>query len=93
MRFKWWFRNLKKNYALFENTYFENLVIITINWIVWSYKFFLLLFMTKYFEGSIYLNYYLDGAAGIIGSSIVSVLYGCFRMKIRLIITILFAEK
>ena len=49
--------------------------------------------MTKYFEGSIYLNYYLDGAAGIIGSSIVSVLYGCFRMKIRLIITILFAEK
>ena len=54
---------------------------MTIMWTASSFSYYLLLFMTKYFEGSIYVNYYLDGSAGIIGGSCASAFYGYFRMK------------
>ena len=37
--------------------------------------------MTKNFEGSIYLNYYIDGATGLIGMLIAQPLYSCFKIR------------
>jgi hypothetical protein len=39
------------------------------------------MFMNKYYEGSIYVNYYLDGGAGIIGSLLSLPAYAYLRMK------------
>jgi len=36
--------------------------------------------MNKYFEGSIYVNYYLDGTAGVVGQLIASGLYPILRI-------------
>jgi len=59
-------------------------------WTASSFSFYLLLFMTKYFEGSIYLNYYLDGISGIIGTSLAAALYPCVRMRTSYFIFISF---
>jgi chromate transport protein ChrA len=36
--------------------------------------------MNKYYEGSIYLNFYLEGCAGIIACIVASLIYSCFKM-------------
>ena len=59
-------------------------------WTASSFSFYLLLFMTKYFEVSIYINYYLDGISGIIGTSLAAALYPCFRMRTNYFIFISF---
>jgi len=63
---------------------------MTIMWTASSFSFYLLLFMTKYFEGSIYVNYYLDGISGILGTSIGAALYPCVRMRTSYFISISF---
>lgn len=50
-----------------DRQYIWNMVKMTILWTAASFVSYLLGFLNKYFEGSIFLNYYLDGAAGIIG--------------------------
>jgi hypothetical protein len=37
--------------------------------------------MNKYFEGSIFVNYYLDGCAGVVGQILASVLYPILRIQ------------
>ena len=37
--------------------------------------------MNKYYEGSIYTNYYLDGIAGILGSVLSICFYGLVKMR------------
>ena len=37
--------------------------------------------MTKYYEGSLYLNYYLDGTAGLVGVFIAQPLYHCLKIR------------
>lgn len=54
---------------------------MTIFWTVSSFSYYLTQSMNKYFEGSIFINYYLDGAAGIIGSLLALLTYGCLRMR------------
>lgn len=71
-----------------QNQYIANIVIMTIMWTVSSFSFYLLLFMNKYYEGSIYINYYLDGVAGIVGSSLSLLTYGCLRMRWAFIISL-----
>lgn len=46
------------------------------------------MFMNKYYEGSIYVNYYLDGLAGIIGSVISLPLYAYLKIRWSFIISI-----
>jgi len=50
-------------------------------WTVASFSFYMLQFMNKYFEGSIYLNFYLDSCAGICGSLLALATYKFIRMK------------
>ena len=63
---------------------------MTIMWTASSFSFYLLLFMTKYFEGSIFINYYLDGISGIVGTSAAAAVYLCFRMRTSFFISISF---
>lgn len=53
-----------------DGQYYLNLVIVSILWTAAIFTFVLLSFLIKYLEGNIYLNFYLDGAAGIIGTLI-----------------------
>ena len=50
-----------------ERTYYKNLVINSLMWTAASFSFYTVQYMTKYFEGSLFLNYYLDAAATAIG--------------------------
>ena len=78
----------KRRQAISENQYISNIVIMTIMWTVSSFSFYLLMFMNKYYEGSIYVNFYLDGLAGVIGSSLSLLVYGCLRMRWAYVISL-----
>jgi dolichol kinase len=50
-------------------------------WTAASFSFYMLQFMNKYFEGSIYVNYYLDGCAGIVGQLLATFLYPVVKIQ------------
>jgi hypothetical protein len=60
---------------------------MTIMWTVGSFSHYTLMFMNKYYEGSIYLNFYLDGASGITGNVLSVLIYGPLRMRWSFIIS------
>lgn len=63
------------------------MVIMTIMWTVTSFSFYLLVFMNKYYEGSIYINFYLDGLSGILGNILSAIVYTPLRMRYSFIIS------
>lgn len=69
-------------------TYIKNLIVNTILWSTLSFTFYVLSFMTKYYEGGLYLNYYLDAAANLVGCLLALPLYTWLRMKYAFLITI-----
>jgi VIT1/CCC1 family predicted Fe2+/Mn2+ transporter len=77
-----------------DNQYIINVVIMSIFWTVSSFSFYLLLFMTKYYEGSIYINFYLDGIAGLLGSTLSLISYNFLKTRwsyaISLSLTLIF---
>ena len=54
---------------------------MTIMWSVGSFVNYMLGFMNKYFEGTIFLNYYLDSFSGITGALLAVVLFKYFRIR------------
>ena len=54
---------------------------MSFQWSAVSFSVYLLLFQRKYFEGSLYLNGYLDIVASIIGSLISWAFYDCMRIR------------
>jgi len=50
-----------------ENRYIINVVRMSVMWTAASFCIYLLLYLNKYLPGSIFLNYYLEGATGAIG--------------------------
>lgn len=78
----------KRRQLISQGRYIANVVIMTIQWTVASFSFYLLMFMNKYYEGSIYINYYLDGLAGIIGSVISLPVYAYLKIRWSFIISI-----
>lgn len=71
-----------------KETYHKNIVVMTILWCFVSFTYYTLLFLSKYFEGSIYICYYLDGASGILGIILGVLLYNCVKIKWSFLITI-----
>ena len=49
----------------------------------------MLTFMNKYYEGSIYFNYYLDSVAAVLGSTISILIYGTLRIRFSYIASII----
>ena len=52
--------------AAMDRNYFRNMVTMTIFWSAASFSTFLLNFMNKYLEGSIFDNNYAEGFAGVL---------------------------
>ena len=50
-------------------------------WSVGIYCTYMMLMLNKYLEGSIYVNFYMEGLAGIIGSFVADYTYTRFRVK------------
>jgi len=71
----------KRKQLISQSQYYWNLVKLTIFWTAASFSFYLLMFMNKYYEGSLYVNQYLDGLAGVIGSTAALFIFGWFRMR------------
>ena len=55
-------------------------------WSAISFTYYVLNFMTKYYEGGLFLNFYLDGIALIIGCVIALPIYRYLKMKASFII-------
>lgn len=68
--------------------YVGNIIIMTIFWSSASFSFYLVQFLTKYYEGNLYLNFYLDGLAGLIGVTLSTPLYNWAKMKYTYITSI-----
>jgi len=62
---------------------------MTIMWTVASFLYYMLNFMNKYFEGSMYANLYLDACAGIVGNTLGLIIYKLIRMKWAFIIALI----
>jgi hypothetical protein len=71
-----------------QSQYVLNICKMTVFWTASSFSFYMLQGMTKQFEGSLYLNYYLDALAGIIACIIAPYLYSWLKMKIAFIVSI-----
>jgi len=69
-----------------DSTYAWNVVKLSILWTVASFSNYMLSFMNKYFEGSIFLNFYLDATAGIVAATLSLILYKYLRMRWSFII-------
>lgn len=78
----------KKLSPISERQYIINVIIIAIMWTSASFCGYMLSFMNKYFEGSLFLNYYLDGLSGICGSLLSVATYGCFGMRYAFVFSI-----
>ena len=73
-----------------NGTYIKNLIVNTTLWSTCSFTYFVLSFMTKYYEGGLFLNYYLDVSANFIGCLIGLPLYKWLRMRISFLVSISF---
>ena len=71
-----------------ESTYIKNVIVFTILWSTISFIFYCLVFLNKYLEGSMYLNFYLEGVAGILGTCLSLALYKPVKMFWAFIISI-----
>jgi hypothetical protein len=54
---------------------------MTVMWSSCSFVSYLLVFMNKYFEGSIFTNNYIEGAAGFLACQFGGIFYARFGMK------------
>lgn len=54
---------------------------MSIMWTAASFCLYLLQYLNKYLTGSIFINYYLDGLAGIIAALFGQAIFGCLKIK------------
>ena len=71
----------KRRDTISDTQYTINLVIMSIQWSASSFSTYLLLFMNKYYEGSIYINNILDSTAVVLGMVICFLLYGYTKIQ------------
>lgn len=81
----------KRKNTISDNQYVFNIVIMSIQWSAASFSFYMLMFMNKYYEGSIYVNNYLDAIAGLLGSTISILIYKPLRIRWSYISSITFS--
>lgn len=76
-----------KDGKISRSQYYWNLAKMTVFWTASSFSFYLLQAMTKDFEGNLFINYYLDGIAGVTGLLIAQPLYNLLKMKFAFIVS------
>lgn len=73
-----------------ERQYTINIALMTVQWSACSFTFYMLMFMNKYYEGQIFINFYLDSVAGIIGPGISILLYSPCKTRLSFILSLTF---
>jgi hypothetical protein len=63
------------------STYIKHLILMTIMWTASGFGYFLVIFLTKQFEGNLFLNFYLDGVAGMLGYLVALPIYRCCKIR------------
>ena len=71
-----------------ESQYYFNLLKMSVFWTTSSFSFYLIQILTKNFQGGIFVNYYLDGTAGITSIFIIEPLYNRLKMKSTYLVSI-----
>lgn len=69
---------------------FMNLVVMVWTWSFTSFAYYLVSFYIKYFKGSVYLNSFLFGVAGLAGTLIFAILVNFMTSKNLLILSFIF---
>lgn len=69
-------------------SYYINLIAISIILTAVLFSLTMLMFLIKRLEGNIFLNFYLDGAAGIVGTLIGQPIYGCLKIRYSLLLSL-----
>ena len=64
-----------------EQRYVPNLIRMSIMWTAASFCLYLLQYLNKYLSGTIFINYYLDGVAGVISAVSGQFIYNCLKKK------------
>ena len=59
-------------------------------WTAGSFSYYTMQYITKYIEGNLFLNYYLDATATLVGISIAQPLYRWLKMKYTFILSLSF---
>ena len=54
---------------------------MTVMWTASGAGYFLVIFLTKQFEGNLFLNFYLDGLAGMLGYLVALPIYRCCKIR------------
>lgn len=84
--------NLTELHDLPTSKYVKNVCLLTILWTNSSFSMYTLNYMNKHFEGNIFVNYYLEGAAGIIGTLIAAPVYSYLKIRWSFITTLIFTN-
>ena len=71
----------RRRNTISNENYILNIIIMSFQWSAVSFSVYLLLFQRKYFEGSLYINGYLDIVASILGSLISWAFYDYLRIR------------
>ena len=61
---------------------------MTILWTVGTVTVYTLVFLNKYLNGTIFINYYFDGFCGVIGDLIGGAIYKLWRVRTSFIISL-----
>ena len=61
---------------------------MSVFWTASSFSFYLIQILTKNFQGGIFVNYYLDGTAGVMSLFIIEPLYDRLKMKLTYLVSI-----
>ena len=64
-----------------DRDYRINLAKMTCMWSAASFNSYLMLMLNKYLEGTIFLNFYLEGFAGLIGAFSANYIYGWLGLR------------
>ena len=73
-----------------NSVYIKNLIVQSIQWGVVSFSYFLMQASNKYYEGNLFVNYYLDAVAGIIGQCLGLPIYLWLGMRWTYLISFFF---
>lgn len=63
---------------------------MSIMWTAASFNMNLLSYLNKYLSGSIFINYYIDGAAGVIAVCFGQAIFGCLKTKWSYVLSYIF---
>lgn len=72
--------------------YIKNVIILTVLWTNSSFSLYTLNYMNKHYEANIFLTFYLEGIAGIVGTLLAAPLYYWLKIRWSFVFILAFAN-